>query len=141
MINREQYELITSGGGGGSATAANQTTQINEAQTTNLSLSNLGLICSNIETNTNNAANYLSQIRTPQIISTSGSGTINPQVHNISFANIGSAAGTITINGTTVNLPPNVSLDYNATGNNNRFPNAAFSYNATGTTFLITYVQ
>jgi hypothetical protein len=141
MINREQYELITSGGGGGSATAANQTTQINEAQTTNTSLSNLGLICSNIETNTNNAANYLSQIRTPQIISTTGSGTINPQLNNISVANIGSATGTITVNGTTVNIPAGISLSYNAGGNNNRFPNAAFSYNATGTTFLITYVQ
>jgi len=141
MIKRGQYKEITTTGGGGSATAANQTTQINEAQTTNTSLSNLGLICSNIQTNTNNTASYLNQIRTPQIISTSGSGTINPQLHSVSFANIGSATGTITVNGTTVNLPPNVSLDYNASGNNNRFPNAAFSYNAAGTTFLITYVQ
>lgn len=148
MINREQYELITSGGGGGSATAANQTTQISEAQTTNnkidttnTSLSNLGLICSNIQTETAATANYLQQIRTPQIISTSGSGTINPQLHNISIANIGSATGTITVNGTTVNIPAGISLSYNAGGNNNRFPNAAFSYNATGTTFLITYVQ
>jgi hypothetical protein len=148
MIKRGQYKEITTTGGGGSATAANQTTQISEAQTTNnkidttnISLSNLGLISSNILTETAATANYLQQIRTPQIISTSGSGTINPQIHNISIANIGSATGTITVNGTTVNIPTGITLSYNAGGNNNRFSNAAFSYNATGTTFLITYVQ
>jgi hypothetical protein len=149
MINREQYELITSGGGGGgSATAANQTTQITEAQTTNnkidttnTSLSNLGIICSNIQTETAATANYLQQIRTPQILSTSASGTIAPQIHNISFYNSGSAVGTITVNGTTINLPVGVTINYNAGGNNNRYNNSIFSYNATGTTFIIAYTQ
>jgi hypothetical protein len=132
MINREQYELITSGSG--SATAANQTTQITEAQTTNTKLTS-------IDTNTTNTATYLSTLRTPVIISTSASATISGQLHNISIYNSGAATGTITVNGTTVNLPSGVTVNYDAGGNNNRFPTNSFGYNATGTTFIISYVS
>jgi hypothetical protein len=102
----------------------------------------------NIENNTLNSANSLSTIetntgaqRTPVIISTSASGTITPQIHNISFYNSGSATGTITINGTTINIPAGVSINYDAGGNNNRYAGSSFSYNGTGTTLLISYTQ
>lgn len=91
-------------------------------------------------TNTTNIATYLSSVRTPVILSTSGSANITGQLHNISIYNSGAATGTITVNGTTVNLPSGVTVNYDAGGNNNRFTNNAFTYNATGTTFLISYV-
>ena len=91
-------------------------------------------------TNTTNIATYLSTLRTPVIISTSASATISGQLHNISIYNSGAATGTITVNGTTVNLPSGVTVNYDAGGNNNRFPTNSFGYNATGTTFLISYV-
>ena len=186
MINREQYELITSGGGG-SATAANQTTQISEAQTGNISLNSIDTkltsqataanqttantslnsidtklssqatasnqttgnnSLSSIDTklttettNTTNISTYLSTLRTPIIISTSASATISGQLHNISIYNSGAAVGTITVNGTTINLPVGVTVNYDAGGNNNRFPTNSFGYNATGTTFIISYVN
>lgn len=140
MINREQYELITSGGGG-SATAANQTTQITEAQTSNNSLNSIDTKLTTETTNTTNIATYLSTLRTPVIISTSASATISGQLHNISIYNSGAATGTITVNGTTVNLPSGVTVNYDAGGNNNRFATNSFSYNATGTTFIISYVS
>lgn len=96
---------------------------------------------SSINTNTGNAATYLSTIRTPEIISATGSGTIAVQVHNISVANVGGAVGTITVNGTTVNLPAGSVVNYDAGGNNNRFAINKFSYNGTGTTLLIQYVN
>jgi hypothetical protein len=86
-------------------------------------------------------SNALNSQRTPKAIETSTSGTLNVQIHNISIANTGSATGTITIDGNTINLPSGVSVDYNAGGLNNRFAVNKFGYNATGTTFLITYVQ
>lgn len=84
---------------------------------------------------------YLGSIRTPVIISTSTSATISGHLHNISFYNSGTAVGTITVNGTTVNLPVGVTVNYDAGGNNNRFATNSFSYDATGTTFLISYVN
>ena len=88
-----------------------------------------------------NIDNALNTQRTPKVIETTGSGTIGVQIHNISIANTGSATGTITIDGNTINLPSGVSVDYNAGGLNNRFAINKFGYNATGTTFIITYVQ
>jgi hypothetical protein len=103
---------------------------------------------STISTNTLNSSNSLTSInneisvlRIPEVLSSSASGTIAVITHNISIANVGSATGTITVNGTTVNLLAGVSIDYNAGGLNNRFAANLFSYNATGTTFLIQYVQ
>lgn len=92
-------------------------------------------------TNTTNIATYLSTLRTPVIISTSASSTISGQLHNISIYNSGAATGTITVNGTTINLPSGVTVNYDAGGNNNRFPTNSFGYNATGTTFIISYVN
>lgn len=96
---------------------------------------------SSIATNTANAATYLSTLRTPVIVSTSGTATISGQLHNISIYNSGAATGTITVNGTTINLPTGVTVNYDAGGNNNRFPTNSFGYNATGTTFIISYVS
>jgi hypothetical protein len=100
-----------------------------------------------ISTNTLNSSNSLTSInnqisilRLPEVLSSSTSGTIAIITHNISIANVGSATGTITVNGTTVNLLSGVSIDYNSGGLNNRFAANLFSYNATGTTFLIQYV-
>jgi len=94
-----------------------------------------------ISNETYNIRQYLSTVRTPVIISTSTSATITPQVHNISFYNSGSSAGTITVNGTTINIPAGVSINYDAGGNNNRYSASSFSYDATGTTLLISYTQ
>jgi hypothetical protein len=101
-----------------------------------------------ISTNTLNSSNSLTSInnqisilRFPEVLSSSASGTIAVITHNISIANVGSATGTITVNGTTVNLLAGVSIDYNSGGLNNRFAANLFSYNATGTTFLIQYVR
>lgn len=96
---------------------------------------------SSINTNTGNVSTYLSTLRTPVIISTSSSATISGQLHNISIYNSGAATGTITVNGTTINLPSGVTVNYDAGGNNNRFPTNSFGYNATGTTFIISYVS
>jgi len=114
-----------------------------------LNTQNTATNCGAITTNTANTTTavttsntYLSALRTPVIISTSGSAAgINAQIHNISFANVGSAVGTITVNGTTVNIPVGAVIDYNAGGLNNRFPVNVFGYDGTGTTLLITYVQ
>lgn len=133
MIKRGQYKEITTSGAG-SATAANQNTQITEAQTANNSLSSID---SKLTTETNNTG----AIRTPVIISTSSSATISGQLHNISVYNSGSATGTLTVGATTINLPAGVTVNYDAGGNNNRFPTNTFGYNATGTTFIISYVS
>lgn len=87
-----------------------------------------------------NIDNALNSQRTPKVIETTGSGTIGVQIHNISIANTGSATGTITIDGNTINLPSGLTLSYNAGGLNNRFAVNKFGYNATGTTFIISYV-
>lgn len=107
----------------------------------NTSLSSIDTKLTTETTNTTNIATYLSTLRTPVIISTSASATISGQLHNISIYNSGSATGTITVNGTTINLPAGVTVNYDAGGNNNRFPTNSFGYNATGTTFIISYVS
>lgn len=116
------------------ATSANQTTANNylnliDAQTADTA------------SHTQTTNTYLSSLRTPVIISTSASATISGQLHNISFANVGSAVGTITVNGTTVNLPVGATVSYDAGGNNNRFATNIFSYDGTGTTLLIQYIS
>ena len=114
-----------------------------------LNTSNTATNCGAINTNTantttaiNTSNSYLSVLRVPVILSTSGtSAGINAQIHNIAFANVGAAAGTITVNGTTVSLPVGAVVEYNAGGLNNRFAVNVFGYNGTGTTLLIQYVQ
>jgi hypothetical protein len=82
-----------------------------------------------------------SSIRTPRLISTSTTGTINVHVHSISIYNSGNAVGTLTVSGgAAVSIPVGATINMDAGGNNNRFPPGAFVYNATGTTFLIAYV-
>jgi hypothetical protein len=80
-------------------------------------------------------------IRTPRLISTSATGTIPGQPHNISVYNSGGAVGTLTVSGgAAVNIPVGSTINMDAGGNNNRFASGAFVYNATGTTFIIAYV-
>lgn len=131
------------------ATASNQTTANNSLSNIDLNTSNTATNCGAINTNTANTTTavqtsntYLSVLRTPVILSTSGtSAGINAQIHNIAFANVGAAAGTITVNGTSVSLPVGAVVEYNAGGLNNRFAVNSFGYNGTGTTLLIQYVQ
>jgi hypothetical protein len=121
---------------GGDQTLANLLVDTNSGS--NESAANL---LYSIDINTTTTNNNLGSARQPEILRTSASGTITQQPHNISFANIGSANGTITVNGTLVTIEPGLTVDYNAGGNGNKFNSNAFSYNATGTTFLITYVR
>jgi hypothetical protein len=114
-----------------------QTNTLNSAN----SLSSIDTKLTTETTNTTNISTYLSTVRTPVVISTSASATISGQLHNISIYNSGAAVGTITVNGTTINLPVGVTVNYDAGGNNNRFPTNSFGYNATGTTFIISYVN
>lgn len=126
------------------ATATNQTTAntslssidtklTNVATTTLQTTGNASL--SNIETNTGAQ-------RTANLISSNTTGTIAPQIHNVSFYNAGSSAGTITVsNGSAISIPAGVSINFNAGGNNNRYSVNTFAYNATGTTFIIGYTQ
>lgn len=165
MINREQYELITSGGGGGDATAANQTTQISEAQTSNTkltsidtkltsqataanqttgnsSLSSIDTKLSTETTNTTNISTYLSTIRGAVLTSITGSLTVAPAVHNISVYNSGAAAGTINVSGGgAISIPSGVTVNFDAGGNNNRYAANTFVLNATGTTFIVSYTS
>lgn len=113
----------------------------NKLTTTNNYLNIIDGNIDDIRSFTELTKNYLGTVRTPEIISATGSGTIAVQIHNVSIANVGSAVGTITVNGTTVNLPVGAVINYDAGGNNNRFAVNKFSYNGTGTTLLIQYVS
>ena len=80
-------------------------------------------------------------IRSPQLISTTTTGTIPGQPHSVSIYNAGNAVGTLTVSGgAAVNIPVGATINMDAGGNNNRFASGAFVYNATGTTFIIAYV-
>lgn len=104
-----------------------------QATATNQTTGNSSL--STIESNTGSQ-------RTPTLISTTTTGTIAPQIHNVSFYNAGSAAGTVTVSGgSAISIPAGLSVNFNAGGNNNRYAVNSFSYNATGTTFIIGYTQ
>jgi hypothetical protein len=148
MINREQYELITSGTGTG-ATAANQTTQITEAQTANTSLSNIQTntlnsanSLSNIDADTTSISNHTGAVRGAVLTSITGSLTVAPVVHNISVYNSGAAAGTINVNGGgAISIPAGVTVNFDAGGNNNRYAANTFVLNATGTTFIVSYTS
>ena len=150
MINREQYELITSGTGTG-ATAANQTTQITEAQTGNTSLSSIDTKLSSQATAANqttgntslsNISTYLNTVRGAVLTSITGSLTVAPAIHNISVYNSGAAAGTINVNaGGAISIPAGVTVNFDAGGNNNRYAANTFVLNATGTTFIVSYTS
>lgn len=88
-----------------------------------------------------NIETALTSAKQAEILSTSTTGSIAHQPHNISFYNSGSAAGTLTVNGTAVSIPAGVSVNYDAGGNGCKFAAGTFSYNATGTTFIISYVR
>lgn len=134
MIKRGQYKEITTSGAG-SATAANQTTQITEAQTGNNSLSSID---SKLTTETNNTG----AIRTPFLTSITGNLTIAVQIHNLSVYNSGASAGTINVDGGgAISIPAGVTVNFDAGGNNNRYSINKFVLNATGTTFIVSYTQ
>lgn len=160
MIKRDQFDKISSSGGSGSGASQTEIYQIFEGTNPQgfadslfypyLDAGNKGIAfwlylirekLNEIDTNTTNIESNTGTQRTPQIISTTTTGSINNQLHRISFANVGNANATITVNGNTVNLPVGVTVNYEAGGNNNRFPSNIFSYNGTGTSLLITYVE
>lgn len=93
-----------------------------------------------------NAANALpvtfpNAVRTPNIISVTGTGFIAPVVYSISFSNVGPDTELITFDtGTTyVALPPGVSVTMDAGGNNTYAANK-FGYDVIGTgPILIVY--
>jgi hypothetical protein len=150
MINREQYELITSGTGTG-ATAANQTTQITEAQTSNTKLTSIDTKLTDNATAANQTtgnstltsiSNHTGSVRGAVLTSITGSLTVAPAIHNISVYNSGAAAGTINVNsGGAISIPAGVTVNFDAGGNNNRYAANTFVLNATGTTFIVSYTS
>jgi len=93
MINREQYELITSGTGSG-ATAANQTTQITEAQTSNTKLTSIDTKLSSQATAANQTTgnSSLSSIDTKL---TDNATAANQTTGNTSLSNISTYLNTV----------------------------------------------
>lgn len=75
------------------------------------------------------------QVRTANILNTSGSGSIPAGAYSFSVANVGAASGTFL--GQTI--PAGATVNFDAGAMSNTFLGA--SYNATGTTFLITWVS
>lgn len=82
----------------------------------------------------------ISQQATPYILVQTGSGSFGSGASflNVSFYNSGSAAASLTVNGTTVSLPAGATVNYDP-GANHYYDSAAFSWDATGTSLLITY--
>lgn len=82
--------------------------------------------------------------RTPKIIRSSGDGTtFIPGIQfAVSFASVGTADATITVNGVSVILKPGETVSYDA-GDPNIFVPSYFSYNTSlaGSELLIIYVQ
>jgi hypothetical protein len=60
-------------------------------------------------------------------------------VNSITFSNIGAAIASITLNGTTTNLPIGASVSFDAGGADNRFAPNTFEWDSTGTILLIAY--
>ena len=75
------------------------------------------------------------QVRTANILNTSGAGSIPAGAYSFSVANVGAASGTFL--GQTI--PAGATVNFDAGSMSNTFLGAA--YNATGTTFLITWVS
>ena len=74
------------------------------------------------------------EVRTTNIVSATGVGTVPANTYSLSIANVGNAAGTVG----GVSVPAGVVVNYNAELNNTL---TGIAYNATGTTFLITYIS
>ena len=73
------------------------------------------------------------EVRTTNIVSATGVGTVPANTYSLSIANVGNAAGTVG----GVSVPAGVVVNYSAELNNTL---TGIAYNATGTTFLITYI-
>lgn len=125
------------------ATASNQTTANSSLSSIDTKLSSQATASNQTTGNASllNIETALTSAKQAEILSTSTTGSIAHQPHNISFYNSGSAAGTLTVNGTAVSIPAGVSVNYDAGGNGCKFAAGTFSYNATGTTFIISYVR
>ena len=74
------------------------------------------------------------EVRTTNIVSATGVGTVPANTYSLSIANVGNAAGTVG----GVSVPAGVVVNYSAELNNTL---TGIAYNATGTTFLITYIS
>ena len=68
-----------------------------------------------------------------------GTVVLNNAVNSITFSNIGAAIASITLNGTTTNLPIGASVSFDAGGADNRFAPNTFEWDSTGTILLIAY--
>jgi hypothetical protein len=68
-----------------------------------------------------------------------GAIALNNAVNSITFSNIGAAIASITLNGTTTNLPIGASVSFDAGGADNRFAPNTFEWDSTGTILLIAY--
>lgn len=78
--------------------------------------------------------------KTPGIITSTGISNLTSlsTLFNVSFYNSGSAAGTLTVNGTSISLPAGATINYDP-GVNNYYKGSNFIWNATGTTFIVAY--
>jgi hypothetical protein len=91
--------------------------------------------------NTNTTIVLPTFVRTPNILSTTGTGLIAPVVYSISFSNVGPDPELITFDGGTtyVTIPAGVSVTMDA-GGNNTYPAGTFGYDVIGTgPILIVY--
>ena len=113
---------ILSGGGGGDASAANQTSMITELQQIEAELAG-GIDVS-----------MAAVTVTPNLVRSTGAGTIPSGARSFSIANVGSADADIL--GGTNNLKTGEVVNFDA-GLNNTY--GAVAYDATGTELLITY--
>lgn len=92
----------------------------------------LGEVLDNSEANSTNTSPLE---RTPNILRTSSSGTINSIIYDIAVYNAGDINGTIL--GSTIK--PGERLEFDAGSLNNYYVSGAFTYDATGTELLIIY--
>jgi hypothetical protein len=99
----------------------------------------LALIYTNLQLNTISVANIDTKLtaaaRTPNILSTTGSGSTPAGVYSFSIANVGSAAGSVD----TQTLPAGVTINFDGGAMNNTL--GAMSFDATGTTFVVTWIS
>ena len=99
----------------------------------------LALIYTNLQLNTISVANIDTKLtaaaRTPNILSTTGSGSTPAGVYSFSIANVGSATGTVD----TQTLPAGVTINFDGGAMNNTL--GAVSFDATGTTFVVTWIS
>ena len=100
----------------------------------------LALIYTNLQLNTISVANIDTKLtaaaRTPNILSTTGSGSTPAVVYSFSIANVGSAAGTVGGQ----SIPAGVTINFDGGALNNTLGSIAYDAGGT-TTFIITWIS